>query len=355
MSFTFNVEGSTQSNNQASNSVQVDWDARAKYLVETVGTQKKAKAMIGIISGIIDLGLQVQEDAKMAWTGDEASEAAELEKNPNQYFETLPDDKGVPTRYKRWEVKPCQQVALTVDFPGVMINQGQFFGDENATEHPLRMLLNGEFFIKGVGKTVGKPYNIKEVKQSDGSWGFKNNTQIYKLAAATDVLDDKGNFKPYMLGNLLGKAALFEVQVFTKKGDDGKEYLNEKIKLSGQVPDVMVPMIPELAPEYIYGVNFKGEQNPEVLKQLRQSVVNTMRLAQNFEGSDVQKALIQVGKVQAQSGGEDSQPAVQQQASAEKAKPASKPTPAQDYDSFDDDIPFAPIGLQEGKLFLHMI
>jgi len=352
MSFTFHVEGSTQTNTQSSNSVQVDWDARAKYLVETVGTQKKAKAMIGIISGIIDLGLQVQEDAKMAWTGDEASEAAELEKNPNQYFETLPDDKGVPTRYKRWEVKPCQQVAFTVDFPGVMINQGQFFGDENASEHPLRMLLNGEFFIKGVGKTVGKPYNIKEVKQADGSWGFKNNTQIYKLAAATDVLDDKGNFKPFMLGNLLGKAALFEVQVFTKKGDDGKEYLNEKVKLSGQVPDVMVPMIPELAPEYIYGVNFKGEQNPDELKQLRQSVVNTMRLAQNFEGSDVQKALIQVGKVQANTN--EGQATVQQQSPAEKPKPANKPTPTVSADEFDD-LPFAPIGLQEGKLFLHMI
>lgn len=37
-----------------------------------------------------------------------------------------------------------------------------------------------------------------------------------------------------------------------------------------------------------------------------------------------------------------------------KAKPA-KPEPAPNYDSFDDDIPFGYIGLQEGKFFLHMI
>ena len=329
--FEFQVEGNTQASQ--SNTSKVDWDGLNKYMVETVGTQKKAKSMIGIISGVIALGLQAQEDAKMEFKGDAQAEAEELEKNPEQYFETLPNDQGVPTRYKRWKVKPCQQVAFTVDFPGVMINKGTFFGDENAQAHPLRMLLNGEFYLQGVGKVVGKPYNVKEVKQADGSWGFKNNTQIYKLASAVDVLDEKGNFKPHMIGKLLGKAALFEVQIFTKKGSDGKEYLQEKIKFSGQVPDLMVPMIPELAPEYIYGVNFQGEQKPEILKQLRQSVINTMSLAQNFEGSDVQKALIQLGKIKVG----DGQQAPQEQAKP-NVKPQAKDEPAPDFDN--EDLPF---------------
>lgn len=323
MSFQFNVE--QVGNADTSDRPKVDWDARAKYIVDTVGTQKKAKAMIGIISGIIDLGLQAQDDAKMEWKGDEASELEELEKNQDQYFETLPNDKGVPTRYKRWKVKPCQQVAFTVDFPSIMINQGQFFGDENAKEHPLRMLLNGEFYMKDIGKVVGKPYNIKEVRNDDGSWSFKSNTQIYKMASAVDVLDEKGYFKPHMIGKLLGKAALFEVQVYLQESG-GKHYLNEKIKLSGQVPDVMVPMIPELGAEYIYGVNFKGEQDPEILKNLRQSVLNTMKLAQNFQGSDIQKAL------EAARG--NNQPAPQK----DDAKPKDGPAP--DFDSFDSDIPF---------------
>lgn len=322
MTFQFNVEQTGNStSNTNSNRPQVDWDARAKYIVEKVGTQKKAKAMIGIISGLIDLGLQAQEDAKMEWKEEIPETLRE-----GEYFETLDNNKGVPTLYKRWPVKPCQQVALTVDFPGVMLNQGQFFGDEDAKERPLRMLLNGEFYIQGVGKVVGKPYNVKEVKNSDGSWGFKNNTQIYKLASATDQLDEKGNFKPHMLGKLLGKAALFEIQIFLNKASDGKEYLNEKIKLSGQVPDVMVPMIPELPEEYIYGVNFKGEQNPEVLKQLRQSVINTQKLAKNFEGSDLAKAL------------EDR--SQKQDVPANKEEKESKPDSVPDYDAFDDDIPF---------------
>lgn len=41
------------------------------------------------------------------------------------------------------------------------------------------------------------------------------------------------------------------------------------------------------------------------------------------------------------------------QAVPEKPKPAPATAPA--ADSFDDDIPFAPIGLQEGRHFIHMI
>lgn|SRR5690554_6152955 len=348
MSFQFNVE-QTQTSSNSDSGKQVDWDALNKYLVDTVGTQKRAKSVIGIISGVIDLGLQVQEDAKMVFTGTPEDEAAELEKNPEQYFETLPDNKGVPTRYKRWKVKPCQQVAITVDFPTIMINKGQFFGDENAEEHPLRMILNGEFYLKDVGKVVGKPYNVKEHRHDDGFWAFKSNTQIHKLAAATDSLNDQGYFKANMLGNLLGKAALFEIQLSLNESN-GKQYLNEKIKLSGQVPDVMVPMIPGLDPKYIYGVNFKGVQDPKILKNLRQSVINTMKLAQNYQGSDVQKALDSLanGPVKAQANAEQQEDELPQQSTPVKNEQPS-------FDPLDEDIPFAPIGIQEGKFFLHMI
>ena len=327
MSFVFNVEGNGNSQVSNDNRPKVDWEALNQHVIDAAGTQNESKAEIGIITGIIDLGLQVQEDARMEWKGDAASEEEELAKNPNQYFETLPNDKGVPTRYKRWQVKPCQQVAITVDFPSILVNKGQFFGDENAQPLPLRMLLNGEFYLKDVGKVVGKPYNIKEVKQADGSWAFKNNTQLHKLAAATGVLNEKGFFKPGMLGNLIGKAALFDIQVFLKKGSDGKSYFNENIKLSGKIPQIMVPMIPEIDKSLLFGVNFKGEQDTAVLKNLRQSVINTMKQAVNFEGSDIQKAL-----------GE----AATQQPKQQEVKPVQQPTKIIELheDDFDDSLPF---------------
>lgn len=359
MSFVLNVVNAPANTNTDPDRKQVDWDARTKYMVEKAGTQDGPESLIGIVTGLIDLGLQKQEDAKMKFTGDADAEAAELAKNPLQYFETLPDDNGVPTRYKRWKVKPAQQVALTIDFGDIMLNQSQFFDEvDSGEEHPLRMLMNNEFYMKGVGKIVGKMYGLKESRNDDGTWGIKSNTILYKLAQACGgVLDSKANLKPAYLGNLLGKAALFEVQLFTNTYD-GKEYLNEKVKLSGQVPKAMQKLIPTIDQSYIYGVNFTGEQNPEVLKNLRQSVINTMQLAVNFAGSDLESALIALGRVKA--GGAETD----QAAATTTAKPLVKaevpmvkttPAPKPDFDSFDDDIPFAPIGLQEGRMFLHMI
>ena len=339
MSFVLNVEtvGSSTTNE---NRKEIDWDARSEYLVEKAGTANGPEAMIGVVSGIVDLGLQQQEDAKMEWKGDEQSEIEELEKNDKQYFETLPNDKGIPTRYKRWAVKPCQQVAITIDFPDVQVNNDQFFADEDTgIEHPLRQLLNGEFYQKGVGKIVGKPYNLKETRNDDGTWSIKNNTILFKLAQAVGgVLDHKGLLKPAYLGNLLGKAALFDVDISINESG-GKKYLNEKIKLNGQVPKAMQKMIPELDASYVYGVNFKGTQDKEVLKNLRQSVVTTMTQAVNFEGSDVQKALIEIGKIKGvQQASDNGQEKEESPTPTPKAKATSQPAP--DFDSFDDQIPF---------------
>lgn len=340
MSFVFNVEGAP-TGTQAEGK-QVDWDARGKYLIEKAGTAEGPEAMIGIISGVIDLGLQKQDDAKMEFKGDEEAEKAELVKNPLQYFETLPNDKGIPTRYKRWAVKPAQQVALTVDFADIMVNQSQWFDEvDSGEEHPLRMLVNNEFYLKGVGKVVGKPFGLKETRNDDGTWSIKNNTILFKLAQAVGgVLDEKGMLKPAYIGGYIGKAALFDVEISNTESG-GKTFLNEKIKLNGQVPKAMQKMIPTLDPKYQYGVNFKGEQNPEVLKNLRQSIINTMSLATNFEGSDVQKALIAIGRVKAgvpqQAGDDKPDTPTPQSIPRQQQQPAPAPM---DFDDFDSDIPF---------------
>lgn len=317
----------------------VDFDGLNKYIVETVGCSQKPEAVIGIVSGVIDLGLQKQEDAKMKWTGDAASEAAELEKNPNQYFETLPDDKGVPTRYKRWAVKAQRSVAVTFDVPSITLNRGKFFDEDGIGEDvPFRGLLNNEFGVKGIGKTVGKPYSLREQRNDDGTWSLKNNTILHKLAQAVDALDEQGNFKPAYLGNLIGGAAMFNVHVFLNKQGE-REYLNEKMSFNGPVPKMMQGMVPTLEDRFMYMINFQGEQDLDALKQLRQSVINTMKMAEDFEGSDVQKALIEIGKIKAGESApvaQEARPAAQQ---AQRQAPAPQPEPI-DFDAFDEDCPF---------------
>lgn len=340
--FAFNAPVPTSANGEGGSNV--DFDALNKHIVEAVACAEQPEAMIGIVSGVIDLGLQPQEDAKMVWTGDAASEAAELEKNPNQYFETLPNDKKVPTRYKRWAVKAQRSVALTIDFPETLVNKGQFFDPEGGGEAlPYRSLLNNEFGMKGIGKVVGKPYSLREQRNDDGTWSIKNNTILFKLAQATGALQN-GMFKPQYLGDLIGKAAMFNVHVFLNE-HGGKEYLNEKLSFNGPVPKALQKAIPELAEEHMYLVNFTGEQDEVALKNLRQSVINTMKQAEDFVGSDVEAALIKIGKIKAGEAAaqpkaepQSKQPSAQQAQAAPRQQAAPAPTP--EFDSFDDDLPF---------------
>lgn len=351
--FVFNAPAPT--NSETSN---VNFDELNKYIVETVGCADKPEALIGIVSGVIDLGLQAQEDAKMEWKGTDA-EKAEVEAKAargesQEYFEVVPHGQNnVPTLCKRWPVKAQRCAAINVDFPDTLVNRGKFFDEDGVGEElPFRGLLNNEFGLKGVGKVVGKPYSLREQRNDDGTWGFKNNTILFKLAQATNQLDAQGNFKPAYLGNLIGEAAMFNVHVYLNE-HGGKQYLNEKLAFNGPVPKAMQKMVPTLDERFMHVVNFKGEQDLEVLKTLRQSVINTMKLAEDFEGSDVQKALIEIGKIKV--GEESGKP--QQQAAPQQSKPQATPQPAEtiNFDSFDDDIPFGYIGMQEGRMFLHMI
>lgn len=344
MAFVFNVETPQSANTSDTPTKQIDWAGRTKYLVEKCGTKDKAQTEVFIISGVIDLGLQSQEDGKSEWKGTEEDKVAELAKNPNQYWEVLPNDKNIPTEYKRWPSKPQQAVAIMADNPRYLLDQEQFFNEDGkpGEERPLRMLLNNEWFVKGVGRTVNKNgYSTKENRNDDGSWSLKNNTILYKLGAATETLTTDKKFKPAQLGALIGKPILCQFQVTSNKVGD-KEYLNEKISFKGEVPDMMKSLIPELDPKYLFCVNFKGPQDPEVLKTLRQSVILTMQNALNFEGSDIQKALIEIGKIKASDSNQNqSEQAIPRPtAPQEPRKVEPSPTP-QDID-FDDpeSLPF---------------
>lgn len=344
MSFNFNF-GNQQQSSESGNHVQVDWDALNKHVIEAVGADKKKKSVVGVISGVIDLGEQEQEDAKMLWNGSEEDERKAIAEKPLTYFENGKDDKGNDVRYKRWPQKAVRSVAITVDFPQYMVNKGQFFGDENATELPFRMLLNGEFVLKGQKyseRGLGKIYPLKMFKRDDGKWSIKNNNTLYKMAVATDVIEDGEPFVPNQLGDLIGKHAMFEIRVHLK---DGK-YFDEYIKFVGMVPEGMNK--PEIDPSVLYMVQFDGDNKEEWLKQLRVAIRNQMKRSPQYEGSKVKEQLDKIFTYGANSSSEasgddngsaDDVPPKQANKSSKKAPADVKNAPPVATD-FDDDIPF---------------
>jgi hypothetical protein len=339
-----------QTDTPVSTGPSVNFDELGQYVFETVNAPEP-DARIMIVSGIVDLGFQKQEDAKMEWTGSDA-QRAEIEAKAaagetKEYFEVVPHGQNnVPTLCKRWPVKDLREVAIFVDDPATIINRGKFFDEDGVGEDlPYRMMLNNEFFQKGVGKVPGRAINLKEHRDDAGNWGFKNNTILYKIGQAVGALDAQKQMKPQYLGNLIGKAILCNVTVTLNEGSDGKKYLNEKVGFNGPVPKAMIPLIPVLDEKHMFMINMKGENDPNAVKNLRQSCINVIKQASNFAESDLRKQLIAAGKIKEDEGNLTSGNGETPQASKpEASRPAPKQAAPQpdplNFENFDDDIPF---------------
>lgn len=327
--FTFVTTTNTQ--NTGGERKQVDWDALNKHTIEQAKTQDKPRSIPGIIAGIIDLGEQNLEDAEQVFTGTAADEAAAIAEKPATYFKDGVDEKGKPVRLKCWPQKPVQQMAAMIDFPQIMVDKGKFFGNSNPM--PLRTLLNREFTLPGdKTKIVASPYNIRETKHDLGggktTWAFAKNNGLHKLADAVGILDKNGLFTKDRIGELVGKVAQFQVQVFMKPGKNGGEFFQENVKLVGMVPEG-IPL-PEAPEGTLHLVNLFAQNDPNALKQMRVAVKNHIKRANNYEGS------ILKGELEALEGGQ-SQAAPQEPVKPQGITPSA---PAPEDDDFEDDVPF---------------
>lgn len=335
---SFNVRTNSQ---QSSDKQKVDWEGLNKYIVETCGLQND-EVLTGIISGLYDLGIQEQEDAKVEFKGTDEDELAEIAKSGDVYFETLMDyDTKQMKRYKRWPQKPVQSVAFAIDFPDIMLDKGPFFGAESSPK-PLRLLLGGEFVLTGGTKIVARPQPIviRKNDKTNNKWSFMPNSTIYKLAVGTKVINAGDAFTGDMLDQLLGKAAQFKARVFFNK--DG--FYNEKCAFAaGLARGMNTPVFDD---SLIHIVQFDADNKEEDLKQLRISVRNTMVRAQDYAGSKLEG---QLNKLFPNSRANTSQNAPEPAPAAEPAKvvpkaaakaktaPVSANEPPIDFDS---DIPF---------------
>jgi len=271
---------------------EVDFDALNAYVVEAAGLTNR-EVLVGVVSSIVDLGTQAQDDAAVPFTGNEDDEAAEIAKNPNTYFEDGidPNDpkRKKQVRLKRWPQKPIQSVAISVDFPDIMLDKGQFFGSKEAEEKPLRLWLGGSFYVPEAGMIVGRPTPLKVTKNTKDQWSFNKKHLFYQMASAAKLIDPSKDdpFLPKDIDKLVGKAFCFEAQVFFKESK-GKEYYAEYIKfVSGLGRGQKAPDC-EVAKNLI---QFNQDNDPEALKELRNHVKNTIKRASNYEGSKIQKQL----------------------------------------------------------------
>ena len=288
MTFTFNPLKTPNTNSSDNpDRPKTDYEALNNHVIERAGTATKARSIPGYISSIVDLGVQPRTIETEVKPGEEYPADAEY------YTGQWGDQKGKPC--VRFTVPAKQAIAITIDFPQILVNKGSFFREDGGEELPLRLIFNGERLVQNdEGRwqpTVAKLIYLNEKKHEDGTWAVAKNAQLHLLAAAAGILDAQGYFKVARVGELLGQCLQFQFRVYQKPSKNGKTYYTEEIKLAGIVPEgVSVPAMPD---GVVSGIVWSDGTVPNAddVGKLRLSIKNTIRNATNFVGSTIEPLL----------------------------------------------------------------
>ena len=284
---------------------QVDFDALNEFVVEQVGCQQP-ETLNGVLTGIIDLGNQKLPDAE--YDVDSGDESLTVEELTDKYSEDI--ESGKISKFdivKDWSTRPPKEVikkfvpqkdrqciSYCVDFPDVMLDKGKFFGEESEPK-PLRLYFGGQFYSQASKKMIVqnllplKISNISKDPQNSKVWSLNPKSQLHKMAVAAKLINTGDAFLPDNIDELLGKTLQFKVQIgFNEKGD--KKYYFEKLSFLGAIQRKDKPF--EDVPVFL--IQMDEENDPEALKGLRKHIINTMEMSTNFEGSALQKQLLEV-------------------------------------------------------------
>lgn len=387
------VELPQQAQQQSGGSSQksnIDWNAFNTMKAEKLGGYGKYQ-LIGVISNCYDLGTQEQDEQTVpvsdkdydnhAWrlevwenSGKQKDESASL---VEKYW------KGVQQECLVYTKPPVPQFAMTVDFPEVMIPYGDFF--EGSKEAPLRLIFGQEGFktkakVAKVGNMnfLAKPFNLNHINVNRGKDGvaahyaLAKNGKVAEIAGFAGVLDDNGNFHAQEVGKLIGRPVLCEVTVDKQEWNDkttgearSKDVIDFTItgKLGPRdVPYYESDLEPKMTSDLFGFVLFNGENDENTVKTINSAIINTMKMSPDFEGSklSVQLEALESSSQASQKPSQGSSPSGTQ-TPAQESKPSQSESqkPQQQYNEpsldFEDDIPFAPIGLQYGKNLLHVM
>lgn len=284
---------------------QVDFDALNEFVVEQVGCQQP-ETLNGVLTGIIDLGNQKLPDAE--YDVDSGDESLTVEELTDKYSADI--ESGKIRKFdivKDWSTRPPKEVikkfvpqkdrqciSYCVDFPDVMLDKGKFFGEASEPK-PLRLYFGGQFYSQATKKMIVqnllplKISNISKDPQNSKVWSLSPKSQLHKMAVAAKLINTGDAFLPDNIDELLGKTLQFKVQIgFNEKGD--KKYYFEKLSFLGAIQRKDKPF--EDVDTFL--IQMDEENDPEALKQIRKHLLNTMELATNFEGSALQKQLLEV-------------------------------------------------------------
>jgi hypothetical protein len=246
--------------------------------------------------------------------------------------------------------KPCQQVAVFADLVNDLVDYG---GDVGKAHY--RLLLNNSFAgkLKGINFAASPPKDAKGKTIEGKKWGFHPQNLLTKLANAVgkpEVVESMD------IEELLGEQFIAEVEVKeTKSGKNDKDgveivYKNVNFKKASQVPaevkeddegneEEVVPTFAALKMEP-KAITFTNATKDDI-KFIRANIIKQIKLANDYAGSQMQKA---IEAFEAEQGNKTQDDVADDDVAPSKpaAKPAAKKAEKKlvPQEDMDEDVPF---------------
>lgn len=230
------------------------------------GVVQKRKKYVAVCKGIVDLGLQPQQDASYEWKGESGKgddlsedEKAHIVKYPDNYFKDV-DGKRMQFKPER----PTQEFAIYFDVPKIEVDWSKHPIDalKSLGKKPLRVCYNG--YIRIDSKNIEDFRKHLRFRPAYQTGKLSPNSPLMKMATALNVSEEYS--KEYDIGVFANQA--MNVTLVAEKAKD--RYFEEIIVDFSEISDVEVggnvftreQQIPECNSEFM-GVLLNGGQYSE--------------------------------------------------------------------------------------------
>ena len=357
MTFKPSTTERSQSNEQSSG---FDRESYQNHVIEQCGTQDKHRTIPAFISGYYDLGLQPQKNYETLYSPEhkdyekmkEAVEKGEASVKVGNIYISEQGSKGQWHNDVEIYSKPRppkKAIAWCFTFPQILVDRDKFHG-KDSNPKPLNLIMGGEGWVsrpddssKNMNVIQDLMFNQENTNNPSGTWGFGQTTNLHKMGLYLELLNEHNLLTQDKLGEMLGKPLQVRMRVYNKPMKKGGTWFTEELKIVSEVPEGLP--VPEFDDSFIHGINFNDKNTPNdpmTVKNLHSRVVNTLRLASNFEGSVIQKELREAGRLYEGNSEKSTQEAL------EASQQASKPSEGNESPKEEKPREEAPVDASEG-------
>jgi len=253
------------------------------------GVKQKRKKYVGVLKGIVDLGLQPQQDASYEWKG-VAGKGSELSDEEKAHVQKYPDNYFKDVDGKRMQFKPerpTQEFSLYFDIPKIEIDwtKHPLENLHKLSKKPLRVCYNGYIKIDSLGVDDLRKHLRFNPNYRTGK--LSPNSPLMKIASSLNVSEEYSS--DYDIGVFANQAC--NLTLVAECVND--KFFNELIVEYSEISDIEVgdntitreEQIPECNSEFMGVLLNGGDYSEDVVSWVshRKELMAVLPRAKSFQ------------------------------------------------------------------------